>query len=307
MSGACTQIAAITANASVQKAGIDAVRKNNPFALWNNIVDAVGGKNDLEQLSTTVINNNTKLINESIIKNNCKNATATDQTNIIRQSRGCLSVIGDVCENPVTGKPDTECMKLMMEAVRINGVNQGNSDRVLSQCNINSAIQVMANQASTIDNVARLKALQDAQGAGAQNKSQQSNCNEINTNITNEQYLKAMSECINETKTKQLNMLNVCGATDINQLNDNDVMNKCLIGAGILSKTAQTAKTKNETTIDSDQTAVGLSPMASLASCGSICCCCCIIIIIIVVVGYMQQGGKNPMDTFNKFKSLSTK
>ena len=80
-------------------------------------------------------------------------------------------------------------------------------------------------------------------------------------------------------------------------------MNKCLIGAGIIAKTAQGSAVKNTTSMESDQKAVGISPMASLASLGSCCFCCCIIIIIAVVVP-MLMGGGNPAATLNKFKSF---
>jgi hypothetical protein len=304
MAGACERIAAINADADVKKTAIKAVQDNNPLALFNKIVDKVGGSNESTQMTVNVANTNMKMINDSIISNNCKNSTSVDQTNSIIQSPDCLTSIGTICRNPITGNIDIACVKEMSSAVKIKGINQSNSAKANSQCEINAAIQAMSKQESTIDNVAKLKAMQDAQGMGASNKGTQAGCNEVNTNISDEKYLKSMSECINEVKTKQLNLLNTCGASDVDQANDVDLMNKCLVGAGIISETSQAASVKNKSDIASEQTAVGITPFASMASSASCCCCCIIIIIVVVVFGAMGAGGGNPADAFNKFKSF---
>lgn len=302
MAGACERIAAINADADVKKAAIKAVQDNNPFAFLNKVVDKLGGSNESQQMTVSVTNTNMKSLVESIISNNCKNSTAVDQTNSIVQSPDCLLSMRTICAN-AKGGVDLECLKEMKETVKIKGIKQSNSAKAQNTCEINAAIQALAQQDSTVENVAKLKALQDAQGIGASNKTQQSGCSEVNTNITDEKYLKTMSECTNEIKAKQLNLLNTCGATDVDQANDVDLMNKCLIGAGIIAETKQGSSVKNTTSMESDQKAVGISPMASLASLGSCCFCCCIIIIIAVVVP-MLMGGGDPMDSLNKLKSF---
>jgi hypothetical protein len=266
------------------------------MAFLNKLVDKIGGTNESTQQTVSVTTTNMRSLVDSLISNNCKNSTAVDQTNSIVQSSDCLLSIGTIC-----GK-NFECIKEMQKSVQIKGVKQSNSAKANSQCEINATIQALSQQESTVENVAKLKALQDAQGIGASNKSQQAGCSEVNTNITDEKYLKTMSECVNETKAKQLNLLNTCNATDVDQANDVDLMNKCLIGAGILAESKQGSSVKNVTDIASEQTAVGITPFASSASIGSCVCCCCIIIIIAVVVP-MFMGGGSPSDSFNKFKS----
>lgn len=298
MAGACERIAAINADADVKKAAIAAVADNNPMAFLNKLVDKIGGTNESTQQTVSVTTTNMRSLVDSLISNNCKNTTAVDQTNSIVQSSDCLDSIGKIC-----GQGNVECIKAMMQAVTIKGVKQSNSAKANSQCEINATIQALSQQESTVENVAKLKALQDAQGMGASNKSQQAGCSEVNTNITDEKYLKTMSECVNETKAKQLNLLNTCNATDVDQTNDVDLMNKCLIGAGIIAESKQGSTVKNVTDIASEQTAVGITPFASSASIGSCVCCCCIIIIIAVVVP-MFMGGGSPSDSFNKFKSF---
>jgi hypothetical protein len=297
MAGACERVAAIVADADVKKTAIKAVQDNNPFAFLNKVVDKLGGSNESQQMNVSVTNTNMKSLVESLISNNCKNIASVDQTNQIVQNTDCLLSMGTICGR------DVACLKEMKEAVLIKGVKQSNKAQAVNSCEINATIQALAQQESTVENVAKLQALQDAQGIGASNKTQQSGCSEVNTNITDEKYLKTISECTNEIKAKQLNLLNTCGASGVDQANDVDLMNKCLIGAGIIAKTAQGSAVKNTTSMESDQKAVGISPMASLASLGSCCFCCCIIIIIAVVVP-MFMGGGNPAATLNKFKSF---
>jgi hypothetical protein len=300
MAGVCEKIAKINADAEVQKAGYEAIRQNNPLALFNNLVDKIGGKNESTQMTTNVANTNLRTINESILQNKCENVTAVDQTNSIVQSTDCYKIIGTIC-----GQGNTECLKEMSAAIGIKGITQKNSAKAKSDCKVDAMIQAMSKQASTIENVAALKAMQDAQGAGANNKGAQYGCNEVNTNITDEKYLKISSECINEVKTKQLNLLNSCSAIDVDQANEVDLEKKCLIGAGIISESSQGSDVKNLANISSEQTAVGLSPTASLASLGSCCCCCIIIIIIVVVFGAMGSGGK-PADVFKKLQAFKS-
>lgn len=307
MAGACAQIAAIAADADVKKAAISAVKDSIPvIGFLNKIVDKIGGSNESQQRNDSITNTNIKAINESIISNNCKNSTSVDQTNSIVQSPECLTSIGTICRNPITGAIDIACVKEMSSAVKIKGIKQSNSAKAKSDCEINATIQALSKQESSVANAAAMKALQDAQGIGASNKTQQAGCTEVNTNISDEKYLKAMSECVNETKSKQLNLLNTCGATDVQQANDVDLMNKCLIGAGIISETSQGSAVKNELSIASEQTAVGISPFASMASSASCCCCCIIIIIVVVVFGAMGAAGGDgsKSDTFSKFKSF---
>ena len=304
MSGACTQIAQIAADADVQKAGIQALKESVPFmGPINNLIGQIGGKNESSQQINSFTATDMKMINDSIISNNCKNVTDLSNVNEINQSPACYETIGVICRNPLTGVADMSCVREMMAAMTIKKINQTNKVKATSDCIINSTIQALSKQESTVENVAKLQVLQNASGFGASNKTQQAGCSEIKTNISDEKYLKAMSECINDVKSKQLNILNVCGATDVSQTNDIDLMNKCLIGAGIISESSQGSSTKVDTSIASEQTATGFSPMASLASLGSCCCCCCIIIIIIVLVP-MLMGGGDPMEGLNKLKSL---
>ena len=307
MAGACERVAAIAADADVKKTAIKAVERSIPIVgFLNNVVDKLGGSNESQQMNVSVTNTNIKSLTESIISNNCKNSTAVDQTNSIIQSPDCNKSIRTVCENTKTGEVDLACVKEMQASVKINGIKQSNAAKANNTCEINAAIQALSQQESTVENVARMKALQDAQGTGASNKTQQSGCSEVNTNITDEKYLKTISECTNEIKVKQFNLLNTCNATDVDQANDVDLMNKCLIGAGIIAETKQGATVKNTTSMESDQKAVGLSPMASLASLGSCCICCCIIIIIVVVVP-MLMGGGDPKEALNGLNTLKKK
>jgi hypothetical protein len=306
MSGACTQIAKITADADVQRDAIRAVKDSIPIiGTLNKLVDKIGGQNESSQQINSFTSTEIKAIQDSIISNNCKNVTDLSNVNEINQNPDCYKNIVLICQNPITGVTDMKCVKEMAAAMTIKKINQTNKVKATSDCIINAAIQALTQQESSVENIAKLQALQNASGSGASNKTQQAGCSEINTNISDEKYLKAMSECINDVKSKQLNTLKVCGATDVDQTNDVDLMNKCLISAGIISQSSQGSSTKVESGILSEQTAIGLSPMASLASCGSSFICSCVIIIIIVLIP-MLMGGGDPMEGLNKLKSLKS-
>ena len=306
MSGACERIQAIISDAEVKKAGIKAIQDNNPFALLNKVVDKIGGSNESAQMTFAIQQNTMKAIQDTIIKNNCKNVTNIEQTNSIVQSPACLEAIGNVCVNRKTGEPNLDCIKEMKQTVLIKGVKQGNAAKSKSSCEINSAIQALTQQESTIENVAKMKAMQEAQGMGASNKGQQVGCSDVKSDISDEKYLKAFSDCVNEVKTTQLNLLNTCNADGVDQVNDADLMNDCLIGAGIISETKQSSAMKNDTDVTSEQLAVGITPFMSSASLGSCCICCIIIIIIIAVVGVgsgaVSGMGGTDSSSLSKFK-----
>jgi hypothetical protein len=308
MSGACERIQAIISDAEVKKAGIQAIQDNNVFALFNKLADKIGGKNESTQMTVSVQQSLMKSIQDTQIKNNCSNVTNIEQTNSIVQSPACIEAIGSVCRNTKTGEPNLQCVKEMNKTVLIKGVKQGNAAKSKSSCQINSAIQALTKQESSIENVARMKAMQEAQGMGASNKGQQVGCSDIKSEVSDEKYLKAVSECVNQVKATQLNLLNTCNADGVDQANDVDLMNDCLIGAGIVSETSQSASNKNTSEIASEQLAVGITPFMSSASLGSCCICCIIIIIIIAVVGVgggaVSGMGSSDNSGFSKFKSF---
>jgi hypothetical protein len=308
MSGACERIQAIISDAEVKKAGIQAIQDNNPFALFNKLSDKIGGKNESNQMTVSVQQSLMKSIQDTQIKNNCTNVTNIEQTNSIVQSPACIEAIGSVCRNTKTGETNLQCVKEMNKTVLIKGVKQGNAAKSKSSCQINSAIQALTQQESTVENVARMKAMQEAQGMGASNKGQQAGCSDIKTEVSDEKYLKAVSECVNQVKATQLNLLNTCNADGVDQANDVDLMNDCLIGAGIISETKQSTSNKNTSDITSEQLAVGITPFMSSASLGSCCICCIIIIIIIAVVGVgggaASGMGSSDSSGFSKFKSF---
>lgn len=308
MSGACVKIAEITANAAVQKAAIQASVDSNPFAIGNKIVGAIsgllGGQNESSQMTESITNNRMRIIQDSIIKNNCANNTSVNQTNSIVQSPECLTTIGIICRNPITGIQDMNCVNQMGNAIKINGINQSNNLKAKSQCQINAALQALSTQESTITNVAALKAIQDAENSGAKNKTTQADCTEVNSDISDEKYLQAYSECVNKVKTNQLNLLNTCSATNISQANDADLMNNCLVSAGIISDSSQGSGIKNDTSISSEQKAIGIGSIASLASLGSSSILIVIVIIIVIVAAPMLMGNGDPNQPLDPKQAL---
>ena len=159
-------------------------------------------------------------------------------------------------------------------------ITQENKNKTSSTCEINAAIQVIAQQEASTQNAAMLQSMQEAKGLLSGNKTDGLNCNQLDTNISNEQYLKILMECIQETSVTQSNIIEGCHPKVTSQLNTNEDMKKCLLSAGVIMSAAQSSAVKNESALSSSQSAVGLDPAASMASLIPI-----LIIVAIVIIG----------------------
>lgn len=280
MSGqsSCNAIAAIREQGKTDRAAVDAIGNLNPITAIGN---AVGSKNQSDNAVVNLIRQNIRSIQETMVKNNCSNISSLKQENIYRENPICFTSLIETCKNSKTGQTDLACLaevrKILAERTP---VTQENKNKTTAICEINSAIQAIASQEASTQNAAMLQSMQEAKGLMSGNKSDSLNCNEINTDISNEQYLKVLLECMQETSVSQSNIIEGCHPKVSSQINSNEDMKKCLLSAGVLMSSAQSSAVANDSKLAVSQTAVGLDPAASLASSLPI-----LIIIVILVIG----------------------
>jgi hypothetical protein len=286
----CRDIAAIRERGKTDRAAIDAFGDAiNPI---KSIGKAISATNDSDNSVIGAIRQNFKNITDTLVRNNCDNISSLKQENIYKEPVICFTSMIDVCQNKITGETNLECLKEVTAFLKNRpSITQENKNVTNSLCEINAAIQVIANQEATAQNAAILQSMQEARGLLSSNKTDGLNCNEIDQNITSEQYLKVLLGCFQETSVKQSNIIDACHPAVTKQLNTNDDLKKCLLSAGILVSTSQTAGATNKSDLKTSQTAVGLDPAASLASLLPIVIICCILIVGAIFILPMLSGG----------------
>jgi len=219
------------------------------------ILSGFGAKNDSDQAIISVLNNNLKNINQTIIDNKCGNLTTVKQTNEYVSNPICYQAKLDFCK----GEKDRRgCYEALTEKESQN-INQTNLNKTSTECVLNSIIEVLSKQEANIKNLATLESTQNAKGLMSENKGKQTNCNEINNNITSENYIEQMLKCHNETVIEQKNIINDCSPTVSSQLNNNDSLQKCMIKQGLFMKTDLSGAIDSATDGNINQKATGLT------------------------------------------------
>jgi hypothetical protein len=280
MSGqsSCNAIASIREQGKTDRAATDALSNLNPITAIGN---AFGSKNQSDNAVINLIRQNIKSIQDTMVKNNCNNISSLKQENIYRENPICFTSLIETCKNNITGVTDLNCLKEVRNLLNDKPpITQENKNKTSSICEINAAIQTIASQEASTQNAAMLQSMQEAKGLMSGNKTDGLNCNEINTDISNEQYLKVLLECIQESAVTQSNIIEGCHPKVSSQVNTNEDMKKCLLATGVIMSASQSSSVKNESALKSSQTAVGLDPAASLASLIPI-----LIIVAIVIIG----------------------
>jgi hypothetical protein len=219
------------------------------------IISGFGAKNDSDQAIISVLNNNLKNINQTIIDNKCGNLTTVKQTNEYISNPICYQAKLDFCK----GEKDRVACYAELTKKESENINQTNLNKTSTECVLNSIIEVLSKQEANIKNLATLESTQSAKGLMSENKGKQTNCNEINNNITSENYIEQMLKCHNETVIEQKNIINDCSPTVSSQLNNNDSLQKCMIKQGLFMKTDLSGAIDSATKGGLDQTATGLT------------------------------------------------
>ncbi len=279
----CNDIAKIKENGKTTRAAIDAF--GNAINPIGSLIGGLSSKNQSDNAVINLIRQNVSSIQKTMVKNNCNNISSLKQENIYRENPVCFTSLIETCKNYKTGETNLDCLKEVRQFLKDRPpITQENRNKVQAMCEINSAIQAIASQEASAQNAALLESMQEAKGLMSNNKSDALNCNEVNTNISNEQYLEVLLDCMQETSVAQSNVIEGCHPNVTSQINTNDDMKKCLLSAGVIQQTSQSASAKNDSVLKSTQSATGLDAAASLASLLPIVIICCVLIIGAVVV-----------------------
>lgn len=279
MSSTCQAIQNARTQGKTDKAAMDVVANLNPITAVGN---AYGSKNDSDNAVVNLIKQNIKSISKTIVENKCSNISNTTQSNVYIQSPTCWTSMMESCRNSNNGGvADPACLKAMGELLDNNKpVSQENINTASSVCEITSAIQAISQQEGSVQNAAVVASMQEAKGLLSGNKSDNFNCNDLNTNITNEQYITSLLSCYNETNLTQSNVLSGCNPNITSQVNKNNSVKNCLIKSGIISSNSQSSVVKNDSKAIDDQKSTGLSLDMSGSS----------MIVIYVIIGLVIIG-----------------
>jgi len=296
----CKEIAAIREREKTNRSAMDSITSVARPITQITGPCGLGSCNNSDNSVIGSVRQNFKLIQDAMIKNNCSNISSLLQENVDNQPNSCFTDLYNTCRNTVTGETNLECLKLVRDMI-INRppVKQSNRNNATSLCEINSAIEIIAGQEATAQNAAILSAMQEAKGLLSGNTSEGFNCNDVDQSVTSEQYLKVLLGCFQETAVKQSNRITGCHPVVVEQTNDNTDLKNCLLAAGVLMRSSQAASATNKSELRTSQSAIGLDPMASLASLLPIVIIVCVLIVGAIFIIPMMGGGDDN-SRFNK-------
>lgn len=273
----CQAIQSIREQGKTDREALDVVNNYSP----GGILGRAGASNKSDNSIINFLKNSITNTTRVNIEEKCKNATNINQSNVYIGTDKCMLAMYQNCKNPITGITDLACLdkttKILEDLRKSNvKVEMTNINTSRNLCEINSFIQAISSQEASLSNVAKLLSMQEAKSILTNNKADNLNCNDIDINVTNEQFISSILSCMNETSINQNNTIkdDSCGARMSSQLNSNSMFNNCLIDSGILVKNLQKASVVNDSLIENKQTASAFDIGSSIM----------IIIIVVVVI-----------------------
>jgi hypothetical protein len=285
----CQAIQAIRTQGQTDRAAMDVFNNINPLTKF-------GANNEATNTITNFLRNSITNTTRLNIEEKCNNSTKINQTNVYNGSDKCMIALYQTCKNPLTGVTDLACLDKItkiLEDLRKSNVKaeQTNINTTRTICEINSYIQALSNQETSLSNIAKLLSMQEAKTLLSSNKADNLNCNDVDINVTNEQFISSVLGCLNETSINQNNIINddSCGARMSNQLNSNSIFNNCLIDNGILVSNTQKASITNDSSLENKQTASAFD----LGSSMMIIIMIGVVFVAILVLPNLVGGGKN--------------
>lgn len=191
------------------------------------------------------ITTNLNLINDKIIYNRCVNSSEVKQLNEIDQPASCYGDIEARCTNK-KGELNKECVKIqyeMMDEISNMDLQQINTNVIRNTCQINAAIQVLAEKAKTDEEFVTIALLQEAKDKISNKKPGEFSCENIDVNITKQNFMDSFLRCANKTSVNQVNRALNCNPIVSYQINENNEIKNCLIDTGVLSETKEVPNT----------------------------------------------------------------
>ena len=290
--------------------------KNSVGGFFNNLANnfSIGGlaktltaENTAENTVMQILKNNISQEKSIEINQSCNQGSATSQSNVIDNLQ-CAICNGGVIydkDGKYVGVLPPENIKALKykdgkDVCVLQNITQENESTVKNNCVMSSMITSLMQAQSDTQAQAVAKLMQEASGLLSKNKSDNMSCTDINNQLSQKDYLKAISTCAQQSTTEQSNNLKYCGkAIDVIQKNLQDSMSDCVIANTASSEFI--AKNKQEATqeMEQDQTAEGLNLFASLASLG-------VFLIPIIIVIVMICSSSLASSAFSMFRASSS-
>lgn len=189
---------------------------------------------------------------------------------ILSQVSTCDNIVTNAQTNEISGDP--ECLELMLEAgwsakeiAKVNSITdieQINVSKLRSDCAANQLMNALTEMDASIDNAALQEAVNRAKNL-ANSESSQTNCNNININLSACKYLKQTQCCTNRVINDQRNLINAgcTGAiSGVRQSNTSESINTCLLSAQSSVTDDIAAQVTNRSGQSADNTAEGINP-----------------------------------------------
>lgn len=230
------------------------------------------GDNSSDNMVRNIINTDLSSNDIYNIENNCKNSSASTQFNRLDTSN---------------------CPYCQVNGCPAENIKQTNKYSAKSMCTLSSAIKALRSKTNSIDAQALAQVLQKAQGLmSGSNKSTNTNCNIINTNMSSNDYFKIINSCTNELSVDQANEIDSCGPVrNIIQENAFEQYNQCLQDSDLVVKEEVKSDTKVKSESKTEQYTSGLDMWGSLISIIICCCSCCILSSILSGLGSLGTIG----------------
>jgi hypothetical protein len=248
-----------------------------------------GNKNRTETENNNITNLGISIKDVTEIENECKNKVESGQINELRQNPDCLRTISAMCGLMSTDDAKLKCAREYLDSFKIKNISQENKNKIQQVCVINSITDKLIKQEPNIDSIANVMQVQKASGLLNTNTSITENCNEVNMDMSSEQFLTNINKCLNETISKQKNAIDVCGAIDIKQENTTNILNDCLVRNGVKVVSEQKPKVATGSDTRGNQETSNTALFIALFIVLGIVA---VIAIFIVVKFYGAKGGK---------------
>ncbi|ARF09075.1 hypothetical protein Catovirus_2_24 [Catovirus CTV1] len=272
MSSAKQSCDVVSSTASNISSLSDFFQSLNPFRSSNDIRNEIRNNLSVELTENDVID----------IKNSCLNSSNIEQINILSTKPECISLAQNVC---AVGNDPIKRGECVNNILSIQNISQINKSKLEQNCMIDSLISKISKKEADVNNISAILALQQAKGPMATNNINNAICNNLNTSLSTDTFIKSYNSCINEVSNKQQNFINTCGNKNISQANFYESMNDCLARNGVVTNSELIGKIINDVSSDTNQTA-SLIPfdITLIVIVCIIAVCCCILLSLMVLI-----------------------
>lgn len=223
------------------------------------------------------------------IQNSCKNSSNLDQINQLSIKPECTSLAATVC---AVGNDPVKRGECAQNITSFQNISQINKTKLEQNCMIDSLINKISKKEADVNNLSAILALQNAKGPMATNNVNNAICNNLNTSLTTDTFLKSFNSCVNDTSNKQQNLINACGSKNITQANFYESVTDCLAKNGVVTNSELIGKTVNENSNQTNQTASFLPFDITYISigCSVVICVCILLSLLICLIPQFTKG-----------------